>query len=131
MGGSSGSATRSSGRMATRPASRAAAPAPETRGGMPFAEAFQAASTGRQATALVDLRERLGGTREQQDAAIRAAWASGAYTLDNAEGIAARDRDPRILSGSLYLSPRPDGRYTGPDGRKYLDRVVYIRRADD
>jgi hypothetical protein len=104
-------------------------PAPPTPSGVVAAmEASPGASQNH--VDLADLRDRLGGTRAEQDAAIKKAWQDGKLTLNSSEGRFAQGQfglTDRTKNAALYLSPSPDG-FRGPDGRTYRERLVFASR---
>jgi hypothetical protein len=76
---------------------------------------------------MADLRERLGGTRAEQDAAIIRSVRDGKITMERSENL-TRPITAREKAAALYVQPRPDGNYRGPDGRQYTERLVYVSR---
>lgn len=101
-------------------------PAPPTPTGV--VQAFQAApGANSNFVNMADMRDRLGGTRAEQDVAILQAVRSGKLTLETHEGnIGALS--PRQRDAGLFMRPSPEGRYRGPDGRRYLDRFDYAQK---
>jgi hypothetical protein len=84
-----------------------------------FAKAFDASPGAARANfvKLSDLRERLGGTREEQDAWIRRERIAGRFSLDTHDGVhgklSDRDRAAAVVEGSadrptrmIYISRR-------------------------
>lgn len=107
-----------------------AQPAPATPGGV--LAAFDASPGHRDNfVSLADLRERMGGTRAEQDAAILAAARAGRISLDSHEGLVS-GMTPRLREAAIYLNPVRAGSsgvgIGAPDGRRYEQQLVWVAK---
>jgi hypothetical protein len=104
-------------------------PAPATPTGVIRALEASPGAVGDNFVKLSDLRDRMGGTRAEQDAAIRQAVNERLVSLNSHEGMAGR-QSPEMKAAAIHQSPDRDGPFTGRDGRKYATEFIYISKRN-